>query len=171
MREEISVRILCRVMAQDSLARSFYVSQATAPQPNLPLQFPGSSPPANVAGYSRAFLLEPSPFFLTLRPASMESTSKFGFGSLTSKLRRSRHRDSGGLSSPWRCWGLCLGILCIQPAPPSIRLYVWMQPLFKLQVYSLLKLPSVFLSSVQFMIHISCVSYKLYDVEFYLSSP
>jgi hypothetical protein len=60
--------------------------------------------------FSRAFLLETSPFFLTLWPASAESTSKFGFGCLTSKLLvcPGQHQDSSGLFSPWRCWGSCV---------------------------------------------------------------
>jgi hypothetical protein len=156
-----SAKLLCRVMAQGSVARSFHVSPATAFQPNLPVPFLGSFPTANVAVFFRAFLLEPSPFFFTLRPASAESTSKFGFGTLTSKLCLGRHWDSGGVSSPWRCWGLCLGILCSKSAPPSILMYVWVETFQPASVFSFQAARRIIVKCWDYDSYIMCF-FKLY---------
>jgi hypothetical protein len=83
--------------------------------------------------FSWVFLLELSPFFLSLHPVSAEPTSKFGFGPATLKLCLGRHQESGVLCSPWWCWGL-FGISCIGPARPSICLYVSVETSFSVEV-------------------------------------
>jgi hypothetical protein len=83
--------------------------------------------------FSRVFLLELSPFLLSLHPVSADSTSKFGFGPAILELRLGRHDESWGLCIPWWCWGL-FGILCIGPARPSMCLYVSVEPSFRVEV-------------------------------------